>query len=95
MLFHGSKYTKVTLEPFGVVVTNEIFNHSNQAGPVSEAFPVILFSLQNTPESFHRTVINAFGNSGHALCYTSFGQHTVERAARVLESSVTVIPNSA
>ena len=90
MLFHRSKYAEVPLEPFGVVVTNEIFNHSNQAGSISEAFPVIPFSLQDTPESFHGSVINTLGDPGHTLDHSGFGQHMVEYAARVLESSVTV-----
>ena len=67
MLFHRSEYTKVPLEPFGIVVLNEILNHSNQAGHVGEAFSVIPFPLQNSPESFHWSVINAFGYSGHTL----------------------------
>ena len=90
MLFHRSKYAEVPLEPFGVVVLNEILNHSNQADPVSKAYPVIPFPLQDSPESFHGSVVNAFGNSGHTLDHSGFGQHMVERAARVLESSVTV-----
>ena len=90
MFFHGSKYTKITLEPFGVVVLNEILNHSNQAGPVREAYSVIPLAFQNSPESFHRSVINALCDPGHTLDHSGFGQHMVECAARVLESSVTV-----
>ena len=90
MLFHRSEYAKVPLEPFGIVVLNKILNHSNQAGPVGEAFSVIPLSFQDAPESFHWSVINAFGNSGHALGHTGFGQHTVEYAVGVLKSSVTV-----
>ena len=90
MLFHRSEYAEIPLEPFGIVVLNKIFNHSNQTGSVSEAFSVIPFPLQNSPESFHWTVINTLGYSGHALRHPGLGQHTVECAVRVLESSVTV-----
>ncbi len=90
MLFHRSKYSKITLESFGVVVLNKILNHSDQTGSVSEAFPVIPFSFQDSPESFHRSVINAFGDPGHALYHAGFGQHTVECAVSILETSVTV-----
>ena len=90
MLFHRSKYTKVPLEPFGVVVLNEILNHSNQAGPDSKALPVIPFPLQDAPETLHRSVINALGDSGHTLGHAGFGQHMVECAISILESSVTV-----
>ena len=94
MLFHRSEYAKVPLEPFGIVILNEILNHSNQAGPVGEAFSIIPLSFQDAPESFHWPVINAFGNSGHTLSHAGFGQHTVECAVGVLKSSVTVMPNS-
>ena len=90
MLFHGSEYTKVPLEPLSVVVLNKILNHSDQTGSVSESFPVIPFSFQDAPESFHRSVINAFGDSGHTLGHASFGQHMVECSVRILETSVTV-----
>jgi len=90
MLFHGSEYTKVPLEPFGVVVLNEIFNHDNQTGFVSKAYSVISFSLQDTPESFHWTVVNAFGNPGHTLGHAGFSQHMVECSVRILETSVAV-----
>ena len=90
MLFHRSEHTKVPLEPFCIVIPNKILNHSNQTCSVSEAFSVILFPLQNTPESFHRSVINALGNPGHTLGHAGFGQHMVEFAVSILEASVTV-----
>ena len=90
MFFHRSEYAEIPLEPFGVVVLNKIFNHSNQTGSVSEAFSVIPFPLQNSPESFHRTVVNAFGNPGHTLGHACFGQHMVEWTTCILESSVAV-----
>ena len=94
MLFHRSEYAKVPLEPFGVVILNKIFNHGDQACSIGETLPVIPFSLQNSPESFHRSVINAFDDPGHTLGHTGFGQYTVECAVGVLKSSVTVMPNS-
>ena len=90
MLFHRSEYAKVPLEPFGVVILNKIFNHGDQACSIGETLPVIPFSLQNSPESFHRSVINAFADPGHTLGHTGFGQYTVECAVGVLKSSVTV-----
>ena len=90
MLFHRSEYTKVPLEPFGVVVLNEFINHGNKTDFVREAFSVIPFSLQDTPESLHWAIINAFGNPGHTLGHASFSQHMVEWTACILESSVAV-----
>ena len=90
MLFHRSKYAEVPLEPFGVVVVDEILNHSNQAGFIGESYSVISFTLQDAPEAFHRTVINAFGHSGHALGHSSFCQYAVKCAVGVLKTSVTM-----
>ena len=90
MLFHRSEYTKVPLESFGVVVLNKIFNHIDQARSIVEVYSVIPLTFQNSPESFHRSVINTPGNSGHALSHPGFYQHMVERSTCVLESSVAV-----
>ena len=90
MLFHRSEYAEISLEPFGIVVLNEFINHGDKTDFVREAFSVIPFSLQDSPESFHWTVINTLGDPGHALDHAGLGQHTVERAVRVLETSVAV-----
>ena len=90
MLFHWSENTKVSLEPFGVVVKNEILNHRYKARPVSESYSIVPFAFQDSPEPFHRTVIYTLGNSGHTLCYASFGEHTVESTVSILESSIAV-----
>ena len=90
MLFHRSEHTKIPLEPFGVVILNEILNHRYKAASVSEAYPVIPLSLQDTPEAFHWAIINAFSNSGHALGHAGFGQHAVECTVCVLKASVAV-----
>ena len=90
MLFHRSEYAEIPLEPFGVVVLNEFINHGNKTDFVREAFSVIPFSLQDTPESLHWAIINAFGNPGHTLGHASFSQHMVEWTACILESSVAV-----
>ena len=83
MLFYGSKYTKVPLEQFGLVVVDKIFNHGNQARSVSNTYPVIPLSPQDTPESFHWSVINAFSYSEHTLGHVSFSQHTSTACRRV------------
>ena len=88
MFFHWREHTKVSLEPFSVVVLNEILYHGDQACSIGKAIPIIPLPLQDSPESFHRSVINALGNSGHTLSHASFGQHMVKRTASILEASV-------
>ena len=90
MFFHRGTYAEIPLKPFSVVVLNEILNHGDQAGSVSKAHSVILFSFQDSPKPFHWPVINTFGYSGHALGHSGFGQHTVECTVSVLEASVTM-----
>ena len=90
MLFHRSEYAKVPLESFGVVVLNKILNHGNQVCPVSESYSIVPFAFQDSPESFHWSVINTLSDPGHTLRHTGLGQHVVEWAACILESSVAV-----
>ena len=73
-----------------VVVINIIRNHLNQRISTGKAFPIISFSLKNSPKAFHRTVINAFGNTRHALYHTGFYYLLVKIPAGVLEPSVAV-----
>ena len=51
---------------------------------------VIAFTFQDTPETFHRTIVNAAANTGHALRHSGIQKLLVEGSAGVLESSVTV-----
>lgn len=51
---------------------------------------VIPLPLQNTPKTFHRTIVNALANAGHTLSHTRLFQLRVKDPVCVLEPSVTV-----
>ena len=90
MLFHWSKYSKSTLVSLVIVVVNVVFNHCHEFFTAVEALTVIPFSLQDSPEAFHRTIVDALGNSGHALCHSDSFKLTVKCPASILVASVTV-----
>ena len=90
MLFHRWQNAKVTLETFCVVVMNITANHFHQFSTVREAPSIITLSLQNTPEPFHGTVVNAAANTRHTLCHASIDQPLVEVSVGILKSTVTV-----
>ena len=90
VLFHRCQNAKVTLETLCVVVMNITANHFHQFSTVREAPSIITLSLQNTPEPFHGTVVNAAANTRHTLCYASIDQPLVEVSVGILKSTVTV-----
>ena len=52
--------------------------------------PIIALTLQDSPEAFHRAVVNAAANTGHTLSHPGIQQFLVEGSAGVLESTVAV-----
>ena len=90
MLFHWRKDAKITLYTAVIVVVDVIFNHIYQLFFAGIALAVIAFSLQDTPESFHWPIVNALGNTGHALLHTGFFQLVVKSPVGILKSSVAV-----
>lgn len=88
--FQRRQHPQVALNEPGVVVGNVILNHLDQILSGGEAFAVITLPFQNSPEAFRRAVVNAVGNTGHALFHPGIFQKLVEGAARVLVSMVTV-----
>ena len=90
MLFHWSKYPKSALVSLVIVVVNVVFNHCHEFFAATETLAVIPFALEYSPEPFHRTVVDALGYSGHALCHTNCLKLAVECPVGILVASVTV-----
>ena len=74
MLLHRSQYPKSSLVSLIVVVINIVFDHRHELFAAVEALAIITFSLQDSPESFHRTIVDALGYSGHALSHAGILQ---------------------
>lgn len=88
VLLHRRQHAQIALYPAVVVVGDVILNHGNKIFPAREAFTIVPFSFENTPESFHRAIVNALGNSGHALLHLCGFQLVVKDSVRILETSV-------
>lgn len=73
-----------------VVVVNIAFNRGNELFSACKSMPIIALTLQDSPEAFHRAVVNAAANTGHALRHTGIQQFLVEDSTGVLESTIAV-----
>ena len=73
-----------------VVVTNVVFDHIDQFFLAGKSLAVVPFPFQDTPEAFHRPIVDALGHAGHALRHTGLFQLVMKRAAGILKASVTM-----
>lgn len=90
MLFHRGENAEITLEPPGVVIANIIVNHLHQALTVGKFSAVVSFTLEDSPESFHRSIVYAVSNAGHALSHAGSYQLCMKDSVRILKTAVTV-----
>lgn len=90
MSLHRSLNKQAVLVTAIIVVVDIVLNGRNQLFPVGKSMSVIAFALQNSPEPFHRAIVNAAANMGHALCHSGIQQLFAEGSAGVLESPVAV-----
>lgn len=90
MSLHGSLDEQTVLVTAVVVVVNIAFNRGNELFSACKRMPIIALTLQDSPEAFHRAVVNAAANTGHTLCHPGIQQFLVEGSAGVLESTVAV-----
>ena len=90
MSLHGSLDEQSVLVTAVVVVVNIVFNRGNELFSACKSMPIIALTLQDSPEAFHRAVVNAAANTGHTLCHPGIQQFLVEGSAGVLESTVAV-----
>ena len=69
---------------------NVCFNRTHKFTLAGKTSAVVHLPLKDTPESFHRTVVNAVGYAGHALRHSLFFQFVVKSPVRVLKASIAV-----
>ena len=94
MLLNRCQHSKSSLVSLVVVVIDIFFDHGYKLFAAVEALTIISLSLQDPPKPFHRTIVYALGNSRHTLSHAGILQFGMECPVGVLESAVTVIPNS-
>ena len=90
MLLDRGQHSESSLVSFVVVVIDVVFDHGYKILATAEALAIVAFSLQNSPESFHRTIVDALGYSGHTLSHAGIFQFGMECPVGVLESPVAV-----
>ena len=78
------------LDAMVVVITNVILNHIDQLFLAGKTLAVIAFPLQDTPETFHWSIIDALGYSRHTLCHTGIFNFLMEYSVSILKASVAV-----
>lgn len=88
MLLKGREDTQIALHSSIVVIADVMGDHLDQLLLAGKALAVVALALQNAPEPLHRTVIDAFGYTGHALCHSSFLQLVVEYSVCILKPSI-------
>ena len=83
-VFHRCQDTKIALNTLRVVIANIAMDHLSKVVFTGKSFAIIAFTLQNTPETFHRAVINAMCHTGHTLRHTRRYKLVVEGTVGVL-----------
>ena len=78
------------LTPLVVVVMDKLFYCINKLLVGFKVVEIIHLALQDAPETFHGTVVDASANSGHALLHILLVQLCLKLFACVLKSSVAV-----
>ena len=90
MSLHGSLDEQSVLVTAVVVVVNIVFNRGNELFSACKSMPIIALTLQDSPEAFHRAIVNAASHARHTWRQTSVQQFLVEDSAGVLVPAVTV-----
>ena len=88
VLLHRCQHAQVALHSAVVVVGDIILNHLYEFLSACKTLAIISLSFQNAPKTFHWSVVNALGYSGHTLLHFGVLQLVVEYSVGVLESSV-------
>ena len=72
-----------------VVIVNVVLNRRKETFP-AKCMSIVTFSFEDTPEAFHRAIVNAVSHARHTWRQTSVQQFLVEDSASVLVPAVTV-----
>lgn len=79
---------EMALQSLVVVVPDVALDHLDKPVLARERPSVVAFPFQDAPETFHRAVVDAVADTGHALRHAVPNELCMERAAGVLEAAV-------
>ena len=90
MSLHRCLYEQAVLVTAVIVVVNVVLNGQDQLLTACERVSIVALSFENTPEAFHRAIVNAATNTRHTLRHPCIQQLLVEDSAGILVPTVTV-----
>ena len=87
---HRCHAMKALLVPLGIIEMDIFLDGGSQRLLARKFSQIVHLGFQDSPESFHRTIINTFCNPGHALRHSGSFQFIMEASICILKSSVTM-----
>lgn len=63
-------------------------DHMYKLFPACKPSAVVSLPFQDSPESFHRTIINTFCNPGHTLRHAGFFKFLVKCSVGILKTTI-------
>ena len=88
MLLNWRQYAEISLHTFCVVIVYIGLNHLNQVLLGCKSFTIIILALQNAPETFHGTIVDAMSHTGHTLSHACSFKLTMKCPIRILKTPV-------
>lgn len=79
---------QLPLYPSAVVISDVIFDGSDKTIPALKFPAIIHLTLKYSPEDFHRAVVYAMGNPGHAMYASMILNKHIELHSCILKSPV-------
>ena len=87
---HRRHAAKALLVPLGIIEMDIFFDGGSQCLLARKFSQIVHLGFQNSPESFHRTIVNTPSNSGHTLHHLCGVQLCPKALTCILESTVTI-----
>ena len=87
---HRRHAAKALLVALGIIEMDIFFDGGSQCLLARKFSQIVHLGFQNSPESFHRTIVNTPSNSGHTLHHLCGVQLCPKALTCILESTVTM-----
>ena len=87
---HRCHAAKALLIPLGIIKMDIFFDGGSQCLLARKFSQIVHLGFQNSPESFHRTIVNTPSNSGHTLHHLCGVQLCPKVLTCILKSTVTM-----
>ena len=88
MLLHWGQNAQMALYATIVVVGDITSDHMYKLFPACKPSTEVSLPFQDSPESFHRAIVNTFCNPGHTLSHAGFFKFLVKCSVGVLKTTI-------